>query len=96
MNSRNSRFWAVAQAVVVSSGFLLVTTTGYAQTQNATERRGARDTKQDARQTGRAEKVDCRQANNKSNSECRKDNRDTRQTGRSDSRDVRTGQKPAK
>jgi len=96
MNSRNRWFGAFATAIVVSSGFMLVTTEGYAQTQNATERRGARDTKQDARQTGRAEKVDCRQANNQSNSECRKDNRDTRQTGRSDSREVRTGQKPAK
>ncbi len=95
MNSRHSRYWAMGKAAVFVSGVLMLAAPAYS-TENAQERRGARDTKQDARQTGRSEKIDCRQANNKSNSECRQGNRDTRQTGRSDSRDVRTGQTPAK
>ena len=93
MSKRNEWLWAVAAPFVFMSGISLVSAPVYA-TENAQERRGARDTKQDARQTGRSAKVDCRQANNQSNSECRKDNRDTRQTGRSDSRDVRSGQAP--
>lgn len=93
MNKRINGSWAIAAAIVFTSGISMVAAPVSA-TENAQERRGARDTKQDARQTGRSAKVDCRQANNKSNSECRQDNRDTRQTGRSDSRDVRTGQKP--
>lgn len=93
MNKRNNWSWAIAAAVICTSGFSLVSAPVFA-TENAQERRGARDTKQDARQTGRSEKIDCRKANNKSNSACRKDNRDTRQTGREDSRDVRTGQAP--
>ena len=93
MNRRHNSYWAMARAAVLVSGFLMVAAPAYS-TENAQERRGARDTKQDARQTGRKEKVDCRQANNKSNAECRQGNRDTRQTGRSDSRDVRTGQPP--
>jgi hypothetical protein len=93
MSTRNNSFWAAAAAVVFMSGFSLMSAPVSA-TENAQERRGARDTKQNARQTGRSEKVDCRQANNKSNAECRQGNRDTRQTGRSDSRDVRSGQAP--
>jgi hypothetical protein len=95
MNKRNDWSWAIAAAIAAASGFSMVSAPVFA-TENAQERRGARDTKQDARQTGRSAKVDCRQANNQSNSECRKDNRDGRQTGRSDSRDVRSGQTPAK
>jgi hypothetical protein len=93
MNRRNSWFWAVAKGVVFASGFLMATAPVYA-TENAQERRGARDVKQDTRQDARKEKVDCRQANNKSNAECRQDKRNTKQTGRQESRDVRTGQPP--
>jgi len=92
MNRRNSWSKAVAGAVF-ASGFLMVATPGYA-TENAQERRGARDVKQDTRQGARKEKVDCRQANNKSNAECRQDKRNTKQTGREESRDVRSGQPP--
>ena len=93
MKRQHGTYWAMGKAAVLVAGFLMVAAPAYS-TENAQERRGARDTKQDARQTGRSEKVDCRQANNKSNAECRQGNRDTRQTGRQDSRDVRTGQPP--
>ena len=93
MNRRNSWFLAVAKGVVVASGFLMVTIPGYA-TENAQERRNARDTKQDSREGARKEKVDCRQANQKSNAACRHDKRDTKQEGRQDSRAVRAGAAP--
>ena len=93
MKRQHSGYWAMGKAAVFVSAFVMAAAPAYS-TENAQERRGARDTKQDARQTGRSEKVDCRKADNKSNAACRQDNRDTRQTGRSDSRDVRTGQKP--
>ena len=41
MKRRNSWFWAVAKAVVIAAGLLMVTTPGYA-TENARERRDAR------------------------------------------------------
>ena len=93
MNRRNSWAWAVAKAVVVASGFLMATTAGYA-TENAQERRDARDTKQDTRQDSRKEKVNCKAANQKNNAECRQDKRDTKQSGRQESRDVRAGEAP--
>ena len=93
MNGRNSRSWAVAKAVVIASGFLIATTPGYA-TENAEERRDARDTKQDSRQDSRKQKVDCKAANQKNNAQCRQDKRDTKQSGRQESRDVRAGEAP--
>ena len=93
MNGRKSWFWAVAKSVVIASGLLMVTTPGYA-TENAQERRDARDTKQDSKQEARKEKVDCKAADQKNNSQCRQDKRDTKQTGRQDSRDVRAGEAP--
>ena len=64
MYRRNSWFWAVAKAVVIASGLLMVATPGYA-TENARERRDARDTKQESRQEAREQKLDCRAANQK-------------------------------
>ncbi len=93
MNRRKSWFWAVAKSLVIASGLLMVTTPGYA-TENAQERRDARDTKQDSKQDARKEKVDCKAANQKNNSQCRQDKRDTKQSGRQESRDVRTGEAP--
>jgi len=95
MNGRNRWVWTVAKAVVIASGFLMVTTPGYA-TENAQERRDARDTKQDARQDSRKQKVDCKAANQKNNAQCRQDKRDTKQSGRQESRDVRAGEAPKK
>jgi hypothetical protein len=94
MNKRNSWFWAGPAAIAIASGSLMVTTPGYAATDNAQERRDARDVKQDSRQGARKEKTDCRKADEKSNSECRQEKRSTKQTGRQDSRDVRSGSAP--
>ena len=93
MTRPKGTFWAVAKVVVVTSGLLMAAAPGYA-TENAQERRDARDTKQDTRQDSRKQKVDCKQANQKNNAQCRQDKRDTKQTGRQDSRDVRTGAPP--
>ena len=93
MNGRNSWFGAVAKAVAIASSFLVLATPGYA-TENAEERRDARDTKQDSRQDSRKQKVDCKAANQKNNAECRQDKRDTKQSGRQESRDVRAGEAP--
>ena len=93
MNRRKNRFLAVAKAVVIASGLSMVTTPGYA-TENAQERRDARDTKQDSRQDSRTQKVNCKAADQKNNAQCRQDKRDTKQSGRQESRDVRTGEAP--
>jgi hypothetical protein len=93
MTTRKYWFWAVAKTVVIASGLSMVTTPGYA-TENAQERRDARDTKQDTKQEARKEKVDCKAANQKNNAQCRQDKRDTKQTGRQESRDVRAGEAP--
>ena len=62
----------IAKAVLVAAGLLLAIPPGFA-TENADERRDARDTKQDAKQTARKEKVDCKAANQKNNAQCRQD-----------------------
>jgi len=93
MKGQTSNFLAVAKAVVIASGLLMVTTPGYA-TENAQERRDARDTKQDSRQDARTAKVDCKKADQKNNAQCRQDKRDTKQSGRQESRDVRAGEAP--
>ncbi len=90
MNVQKFGTVAVARAVLVAAGLLLATTPGFA-TENAQERRDARDTKQDSKQTARKEKVDCKAANQKNNAQCRQDKRDTKQEGRQESRDVRSG-----
>jgi hypothetical protein len=95
MNMQKFGTAAVAKAVLVAAGLLLATAPGFA-TENAQERRDARDTKQDSRQTSRKEKVDCKAANQKNNAECRQDKRDTKQEGRQESRDVRSGDAPKK
>lgn len=90
MNRRNNWYWAVGKAIVCLSGFWMAATPGFA-TENARERRDARDVKQDSRQEAHSAKVDCRQANQKSNAACRHDKRETKQDGRQESRDVRSG-----
>ena len=92
MATRKSLLGAIANTVVIAS-VLMVTTSGYA-TENADERRGARDTKQDSRQDSRKEKVNCKAANQKNNAQCRQDKHSTKQSGRQESRDVRSGDAP--
>jgi hypothetical protein len=60
MNRRNSWFGAVAKSIVIAAGFLIVTTPGYA-TENAEERRDARDTAGYSAGFAEAE-VDCKAA----------------------------------
>ncbi len=95
MNMQKFGKVTLARAVFVAAGLLLATPPGFA-TENAEERRDARDTKQDSKQAARKEKVDCKQANQKNNAQCRQDKRDTKQEGRKDSRDVRSGDAPPK
>jgi hypothetical protein len=94
MNASKFGWIAIARTVIVASGVLLAAAPSYA-TENAKERQGARDTKQDTRTEARKEKVDCKKADQKNNAECRQDKRDTKQEGRQDSRDVRSGSAPA-
>jgi hypothetical protein len=86
MNSTKRRPLAAIAIAALMAG---TTVTAYAQTENAQERRDARDTKQTGRQDARAEKVDCRKADNKSNAACRQDKRENKQDTREESRDVR-------
>ena len=58
-------------------------------TEQAEQRRDARDTRQDTRPDSRAAKVDCRQADQKNNAQCRQDKRETKQEGRQDARDIK-------
>ena len=58
-------------------------------TEQGSQRRDARDIKQDSRQDSRDAKIDCRQENNKSNAACRQDKRETKQDGRKEARDVK-------
>jgi hypothetical protein len=94
MNKLNSSFWSIAVAMAIASGSVMVVTPASAATDNAQERRGARDTKQDSRQGAREDKVDCKRANEQSNAACRQDKRGAKQEGRQDSRDVRSGAAP--
>ena len=93
MKSQTRYFNVVVKAVALATGLLMLTTSVYA-TENARERRDARDTKQDSRQDAHSKKVDCRQADQKSNAECRQDKREDKQEGREESRDVRSGETP--
>ena len=61
----------------------------HAATEQAGQRRDARDTRQDTRQDSRETKVDCRQANQKSNAACRQDKHQTKQQGREKARDIK-------
>ena len=81
-------FLAIAPAIM-AVGFLTAAAPCNAATQNAGERREARDTRQDTRQEGREEKVDCRQANQKSNAACRQDYRGDKRDGREKARDIK-------
>ena len=88
MSIIKSGFLAIAP-VLIAVGFLTTAMPSNAATQNAEERRGARDTRQDARQDGRKEKVDCKRADQKSNSECRQEFREDKRDGRQKARDIK-------
>ena len=88
MSSRNRGTRALGAGALVAAVMLAWTGSGFA-TEQAQQRRDARDVKQDTRQDAREEKVDCRQANQQSNAACRRDTRDTRQDGRQQGRDIK-------
>ena len=90
MKTQTSHFTVLTKVIALATSLLILSASVYA-TENARERRGARDTKQESRQDARGTKVDCRQEDQKSNAECRQDKRATKQDGREESRDVRTG-----
>ena len=73
---------------LVAAGLLMFTGSVYA-TEQAQQRREARDVKQDTRQESRKTKVDCRAADQKNNAECRQDKRETKQEGREEARDIK-------
>ncbi len=81
-------FVAIAP-VLLAAAFLTAAMPSTAATQNAGERRDARDTRQDAWQDGRKEKVDCKRADQKSNSECRQEFREDKQDGRKKAREIK-------
>ena len=76
-------------ALAIAALLAGTTVTAYAATENAKERRDARDTKQTGRQDAREEKRDCRAADQKSNVDCRQDKRENKQDTREKSREVR-------
>ena len=77
----------LGSALVASS--LLIVANPVVATEQAQQRRAARDNRQDTRPEARQEKVDCRAANQKSNAACRHDKRETKQDGRQQARDIK-------
>lgn len=58
-------------------------------TEQAQQRRAARDVRQETRQGSRQTKQACRAANEKSNAACRQEKRHTKQQGRQTGRDIK-------
>jgi len=84
--------------VLKSLSVALIATMGLASlpggswaTENAQQRRAARDVKQDTRKGARETKQDCRAANEQSNAACRQDKRGTKAEGRQEKRDTKRG-----
>ena len=75
-------------AVLAGTGLLLAAGPGIG-TEQAQQRRDARDTRQDTHQDSRETKVDCKKEDQKNNAECRQDKRDSKQQGRKDARDIK-------
>jgi hypothetical protein len=76
---------AVAAIVL---GFTLCASSAFA-TEQAHQRRDARETRQDGRHDSRNTKQDCRQDNQKSNSDCRQDKRGSKQDAREAGREIK-------
>lgn len=73
---------------LVGAGLLLLAAPSIS-TEQAEQRRDARDTRQDTRQDAREAKVDCRAAVQQSNPECRQDKRKANREGRDEARDIK-------
>ena len=88
MNDKRKAIGFVAQAALVAAGLMLAAGPGFA-TEQAEQRRDARDVRQDTRQQARETKQDCRAEDQKSNPECRQDKRQTKEEGRETARDIK-------
>jgi len=88
MKTQSREVFGRLPVALVAAGLLMVTGSVCA-TEQAQQRREARDTKQDTRQEARETKVDCRAADQKNNAECRQDKRETKQGGRQEARDIK-------
>ena len=88
MNAKQNGIGFVVAAALVAAGLMLAAAPGFA-TEQAEQRRDARDVRQDTRQQARETKQDCRADDQKSNPECRQDKRQTKQEGRGTARDIK-------
>lgn len=88
MKMQSRKVWGRLPVAVVAAGLFLGTGSVYA-TEQAQQRREARDTRQDTRPEAREAKIDCRADDQKSNPECRQDKRETKQEGRQQARDIK-------
>ncbi|MBN8463672.1 MAG: hypothetical protein J0M01_12810 [Dechloromonas sp.] len=87
--STKNRVWRLLAANGLLAIGLVITSLPATATEQAEQRRAARDVRQDTRQSSRAEKIDCRAENNKSNAQCRQDKRHAKQDGRQTARDIK-------
>jgi hypothetical protein len=81
-------FLMALATLVVAAGVQWVSVPAYA-TEQGSQRREARDTRQTGRSDARQTKQDCRQGSDKSNVECRQDKRSTKQDTRRTARDIK-------
>ena len=88
MKAKDYGIGFAARAALVAAGLMLAPTPGFA-TEQAEQRRDARDVRQDTREQARETKQDCRAEDQKSNPECRQDKRQTKQQGRQTARDIK-------
>ncbi|WP_448681690.1 hypothetical protein [Pseudomonas nicosulfuronedens] len=79
-----SQFTALVAAV-----FLVATVGAAWATEQGSQRRQARDVRQETRQDARQTKQDCRAADQQYNAQCRQDKRQTKQQGRERARDIK-------
>jgi len=88
MKNAKIRCSLAVRVALVAAGLLLAAGPAPA-TEQADQRRDARDIRQDTRQEARETKVDCRAEDQKSNPECRQDKCEAKQEGRETARDVK-------
>ena len=81
-------FLMALATLVVALGVQCVSVPAYA-TEQGSQRREARDTRQTGRSDARQTKYDCRKDNDKSNAACRQDKRSSKQDTRSTARDIK-------
>ncbi len=88
MNTWRHKVRDIVSRILFSFGLFTVLLPVYA-TEQAQQRRQARDVRQDTRHQSRDTKQNCRAANQKSNAGCRQDKRHTKQGGRQQARDIK-------